>query len=150
MEEKEIRDVFIISLRMGFQGLSVVESFAVHGKTDLRIYNPSSARFRSSVKVEFKVWNGIKEAVEALKQLLAYSTGDEEWIGLIFIFRQKDFDHMHSRINELVSTFPGIGSFQLNRKMPGKRMLSDASISIRGISVPLKIFPLDFGDRDYR
>lgn len=136
MEEKEIRDVFIVSLTIGFPGLSVAESFAVHGKTDLRVYKPSTARFRSSVKAEFRIWNGQADAVKALKQLLAYCTGDEEWVGLIFIFRQKNIDRMPTEIEELLSTFPDITSFQLSRKMSGQRILSDASISIRGIEVP--------------
>jgi hypothetical protein len=150
MEEEKIRDVFIVSLTMGFPGLSVAESFAVHEKTDLRVYRPGTERFRPSVKTEFKVWNGPADTVKALKQLLAYSTGDEEWVGLIFIFRRKDIDHMYAGIRELLSTFPGITPFRLNRKMSGQRILLDASISVRGISVPLRVFLLDFGDRDYR
>lgn len=150
MEEKKIRDVFLTALSMGFPGFSVGESFAVHGKTDLRIYKPDNTRFRPSVKLEFKNWNGPASATQSLNQLLAYSTGDEEWIGLIFVFRQKNIEQIYVGVEEFLARFPGINSLHLNQKEPRQRIICNGSISMRGIDVPLKTFVLDFGGRDYR
>jgi hypothetical protein len=150
MQESQIRDIFLLTLKMGFPGLSVAESFAVHGKTDLRIYQPTETRFKPSVKKEFKIWNGVAEATSALNQLLAYSTGDEEWIGLVFISILKDIEYLYTGVKELLSNFPNLSDLQLSKKDRGQRTLASAQIAIRGIFVPLKVFVLDFGERDYR
>ena len=150
MQESQIRDIFLLSLKMGFPGLSVAESFAVHGKTDLRIYQPTETRFKPSVKKEFKIWNGAAEATSALKQLLAYSTGDEEWIGLVFISTLQDIEYLYTGVKELLSNFSNMSDLQVSKKDRGQRILASAQIAIRGIFVPLKMFVLDFGGRDYR
>jgi hypothetical protein len=150
MHESQIRDVFLLSLKMGFPRLAVAESFAVHGKTDLRIYQPIETRFKPSVKKEFKMWNGAAEAASALNQFLAYSTGDEEWIGLVFISTLKDIEHLYTGLKELLSNFPNISDLQVSTKGRRQRIIANAQIAIRSISVPLKVFVLDFGGRDYR
>src|SRR5262249_32136379 len=69
-EEEDIRVHYLVQLNGQYQGAATGETFNNVGKTDILIRHENKNIFVA----ECKFWGGYKELVEAINQLLSYTT----------------------------------------------------------------------------
>lgn len=87
-EEEELRDLILAMLSTHYLNNAGGETFRREGKTDILIPYENRAAFIA----ECKIWHGIKQFEEAVKQLFSYSTWKDIKVAvIIFNKTNKDF-----------------------------------------------------------
>lgn len=85
-EEEALRDALLIMLNTHYEGDGQAEAFNKGGKTDILI----RVEDRNVFIAECKRWTGEKAAIDALEQLLSYTTWRDSKLALIFFVDRKD------------------------------------------------------------
>ena len=95
LEEEEIRDFLLASLNTHYNSLATGETFSKNGKTDIRIQFENKAAYVA----ECKIWHGISEFDNAIKQLFSYITWRDVKTSLVvFNKNNKDFKSLLSKV----------------------------------------------------
>ncbi len=85
--EEALRDHFLMQLGPWFEGAATGETFNKSGKTDILIRHENKNVFVA----ECKFWEGIKEYMKAISQLLGYLTWRDSKAAVILFVRNKGF-----------------------------------------------------------
>lgn len=95
LEEEELRDFLLANLNTHYNSLATGETFSKNGKTDIRIQFENKAAYVA----ECKIWHGISEFENAIKQLFSYITWRDVKTSLIvFNKNNKDFKSIISKV----------------------------------------------------
>ena len=98
--EEEYRDIFLATLNTHYKD-ATGETFRKIGKTDIRIIFENKAAFIA----ECKIWRGEKVFIDAVQQLMSYSTWKDTKVPLmIFNKENKNFKAILEKIDDWVAT----------------------------------------------
>lgn len=100
MGEEHLRDQFLVPLNSHYEGQASGETFNFNGKTDIFIHVDGKAIFIA----ECKIWRGQKAFLEAIDQLLGYTTWRDTKNAVIVFNRNKDFSGVLASIEQAVPT----------------------------------------------
>ncbi|MFO1271903.1 MAG: hypothetical protein U1F50_09535 [Rubrivivax sp.] len=101
--EEGLRDNVLSHINVVFEGKATGETFRKYGKTDIRIEEES----RSAFVGECKLWGGEKVLLEALTQLLGYTTWRDCKAALIMFNKDvAGFSGVQSTIDSVLRTHP--------------------------------------------
>lgn len=93
--EEDLRDHILMTLDPNFEfGSASGETFNKTGKTDIQLRYDSSVVFIA----ECKFWNGPKNYLSTIDQLLGYLTWRDNKASVIIFVRQKDFTSILSKV----------------------------------------------------
>jgi len=98
MQEEQLRDQFLVPLNSHFEGQATGETFNASGKTDILIREKDKCLFIA----ECKIWRGKKYFLEAIDQLLSYTTWRDSKTSILIFNRNKDFTSVIDQIPEIV------------------------------------------------
>lgn len=102
--EEELRDIILAHLNGHFEGQATGEAFRKKGKTDIRIEFENRAAFVA----ECKIWKGVKQAIEAIDQLLGYLTWKDCKSSLvIFNTNVAGFSELQKKLPEAIKGHTG-------------------------------------------
>jgi hypothetical protein len=87
MNEESLRDLLLVQLSGHYKGQVTGETFNKEGKTDILINSQRENIFIA----ECKFWNGPKSLIEALNQLLGYTSRHYTEVAVIIFSRNKEF-----------------------------------------------------------
>ena len=105
LDEEALRSVFLATLNSHFEGRATGETFNASGKTDILIREKD----RNIFIAECKFWRGPKSLLEAVDQVLAYSTWRDSKTAIILFVKQQDFS---SVLEKIPSTIAGHKNFK--------------------------------------
>ncbi|MCW9708318.1 hypothetical protein [Fodinibius salsisoli] len=103
MDEEGLRDMFLVPMNSHFEGQATGETFNAEGKTDILIREKNKCLFIA----ECKVWRGKKYLLEAIDQLLGYTTWRDTKTAILIFNRNKDFSAVLEKIPGIVKEHPG-------------------------------------------
>lgn len=95
-DEEALRDHFILQLEPRFEGSTTGETFNKSGKTDILIRHEKSNVFVA----ECQWWDGAKQHMEKIDQLLSYLTWRDSKTAIICFVDRKDFSSVLKQIIE--------------------------------------------------
>lgn len=98
-QEEALRDALLVMLNTHFEGDGQAEAYNKSGKTDILI----RVEDRNIFIAECKRWAGDKAAVEALDQLLGYTTWRDSKLALIFFVNRKDIKAVVEKARTILS-----------------------------------------------
>jgi NACalpha-BTF3-like transcription factor len=98
MTEPDIRNIILVLLNAIYEGTATGETFNGAGKTDILLRHEGQNLFIA----ECKFWQGKKEFVDAISQLLGYITWRDTKTALIIFNRNKDLTSVLQRIQESI------------------------------------------------
>ena len=102
-KEEELRDIVLAFLNGYFEGGATGETFRKRGKTDICIEEKNRAAFVA----ECKIWQGEKELIKAVDQLLGYLTWrDVKTALVIFNKKNKNFKRLQKLLPETLKKHP--------------------------------------------
>ena len=105
MDEESLRDHILVQLNGHYEGQATGETFNFAGKTDILIRIDGKNAFIA----ECKFWNGPKEFLATIDQLLGYTSFRDTKTALIIFNKNKD----HSRVLQTISdTLPTHSRFR--------------------------------------
>lgn len=110
VDEEALRSHFLVQLNGHYQGQATGETFNYEGKTDILIRSEGKNIFIA----ECKVWAGTKKLIEAIDQLLGYSSWRDTKTAIVVFNRNRDFSKVLAAIPEAVRSHP-----QYKRDLPG-------------------------------
>lgn len=99
-EEQDLRDLFLLLLEPHFVGTATGETFNKGGKTDVLLRYEGKNVFVA----EFKIWEGQKEYLKAINQLLRYLTFRDSKAAVVFFVRNKNISRIFKIIKEMTPT----------------------------------------------
>ena len=102
MGEEEIRNHFLVPLNGHYEGQATGETFNYEGKTDILI----RVQGRNIFIAECKIWRGSKSVMEAMEQLLGYSTWRDTKTAIVVFNRGGDFTSVIGKTRETVKGHP--------------------------------------------
>jgi len=94
MEEEQLRDHFLVQLNGQYEGMATGETFNVSGKTDILIRYDGKNVFIA----ECKFWKGEKSLLEAIDQLLGYTSWRDTKTAILLFNRTKSFSSVLTKI----------------------------------------------------
>lgn len=103
-DEEELRDILLAHLNGHFQGEATGETFRRKGRTDIRIEDQERAAFVA----ECKIWDGEKEILKGMNQLLGYLTWRDCKSSIII------FNKYNAKFTELLLKVPAVLSKHKN------------------------------------
>jgi hypothetical protein len=98
MKEEQLRDQFLVPLNSHFEGQATGETFNAEGKTDILIREDDKCLFVA----ECKVWRGKQHFLDAIDQLLSYTTWRDSKTSILIFNRNKDFSSVLEKIPGIV------------------------------------------------
>ncbi len=98
LTEEEIRNFFLIALNGHYQGNATGETFNGVGKTDILIRHKNANAFIA----ECKFWKGQKKMLEAIDQLLGYTTWRDTKTAILLFNKQPDLSAVLTKANETI------------------------------------------------
>ena len=105
LNEEELRDFILVYLNGIFEGSATGETFNGDGKTDILIRHKGKNVFIA----ECKFWKGPKSLLNAIDQLLSYTSWRDTKTALIIFNKTKDFSDVLQKIE---STTPQHNNFK--------------------------------------
>ncbi|RMF92142.1 MAG: hypothetical protein D6734_12940, partial [Candidatus Schekmanbacteria bacterium] len=102
LKEEEIRDHFLMMLNAHYEGQATGETFNYGGKTDILIRIEGKNVFIA----ECKFWRGEKKFIEAMDQLLGYTSWRDTKIAILLFNKNQDFSSVLNKINPTVKAHP--------------------------------------------
>jgi hypothetical protein len=111
MDEESIRWILLVPLNGHYEGQATGETFNYSGKTDVLLRVEGKNIFIA----ECKYWDGPKKLLEALDQLLAYSSWRDTKVALIIFNRRRNFSAVLEVIVPTISQHPNF-----KRSMPSE------------------------------
>ena len=94
--EEDLRDYILIQLQPRFNGEATAETFNKSGKTDILLKYQRSNAFIA----ECKIWNGEKQYLEAIDQLLGYLTWLDSKSALIIFVKNPNLTSVIEKIKK--------------------------------------------------
>ncbi len=99
--EEDLRDHILLTLDPNFElGSATGETFNKKGKTDILLRYDSSVVFIA----ECKFWNGEKQFLSTIDQLLGYLTWRDSKASVIIFVKNKDFSNVISKIKDITNS----------------------------------------------
>ena len=102
MDEESLRSHFLVQLNGHYQGQATGETFNYEGKTDILIRSEGKNVFIA----ECKYWGGPKTLLEAIDQLLSYSSWRDTKVAVIVFNRNKGFTKVLETIKSKTKEHP--------------------------------------------
>ena len=102
MDEPDLRNQLLVPLNAQFEGGATGETFNGEGKTDILIRVGDKNIFIG----ECKIWHGPKELLDAIDQLLGYTTWRDTKTAIFVFNRNKNFSGVIGSIRETVPKHP--------------------------------------------
>jgi hypothetical protein len=102
LEEEEIRDHILLVLNGHYEGKATAETFNANGKTDILIRHEGKNAFIA----ECKFWDGPKDLIKALDQLLSYTSWRDTKTALVIFNRGRGHTAVLQKIADTVPTHP--------------------------------------------
>lgn len=99
MGEEELRDQFLVPLNSHYEGQATGETFNASGKTDILI----RVKNRPIFVAECKIWRGGKAFLDAIDQLLSYTTWRDTKTAILLFNKNKDLSRVLAQIQELLA-----------------------------------------------
>jgi len=100
LKEEEIRDHFLMMLNAHYEGQATGETFNYGGKTDILIRVEGKNVFIA----ECKFWKGEKKLVEAIDQLLGYTSWRDTKTAILLFNKNQDFSLVLAKIDPAVKS----------------------------------------------
>lgn len=100
--EEDLRDHLLLYLEPRFEGSATGETFNKAGKTDILIRYQNSNAFIA----ECKFWQGSKNYLAAITQLLGYLTWRDSKAAVVVFVNNKDFSSVLKAVEEATPTHP--------------------------------------------
>jgi hypothetical protein len=102
MDEEALRTHFLVQLNGHYEGQATGETFNYEGKTDILIRVDGKNVFIG----ECKFWGGPKKLLEAIDQLLSYSSWRDTKVAVIIFNRNKDLSRVLETLKAAVLSHP--------------------------------------------
>jgi hypothetical protein len=102
LAEEDLRIHFLIPLNSQFVGKATGETFNYSGKTDILIRVEDKNIFIA----ECKIWNGPQTLLDAIDQLLGYTTWRDTKTAILLFNRNKDFSAVIAKAKETAKRHP--------------------------------------------
>jgi hypothetical protein len=112
VDEEALRSHFLVQLNGHYQGHATGETFNYEGKTDILVRSEGKNIFIA----ECKFWFGPKKLVDAIDQLLSYSSWRDTKTAIVVVNRNRDFSKVLAAIPEAVRLHP-----QYKRDLQGSK-----------------------------
>ena len=87
MREEDIRVHYLVQLNGRFKGAATGETFNLGGKTDILL----RVEDRTIFIAEFKFWDGEKSLIDAIDQVLGYTSWRDTKVAIVLLSRNKNF-----------------------------------------------------------
>lgn len=100
LKEEEIRDHFLMMLNAHYEGQATGETFNYREKTDILIRVESKNVFIA----ECKFWRGEKKLIEAIDQLLGYTSWRDTKTAILLFNKNHDFSSVLKKIEPAIKT----------------------------------------------
>lgn len=100
LREEEIRDHFLMMLNAHYEGQATGETFNYGGKTDILIRVEDKNVFIA----ECKLWKGEKKLVEAIDQLLGYTSWRDTKTAILLFNKNQNFSSVLAKIESTVKS----------------------------------------------
>lgn len=100
MDEENLRSCLLVALNGSFAGRATAETHNARGKTDILVRSADRNVFIG----ECKVYNGPASLVDAIGQLLRYTTWSDRDLGLIVFVRSGEFSTAIAALQEAAET----------------------------------------------
>lgn len=100
MGEEDLRTHFLVQLNAQYEGRATGETFNFQGKTDILI----RAEGRNVFIAECKFWNGEKQFLATIDQLLSYLSWRDTKVALLIFNRNVNFSEVLKKIAETTPT----------------------------------------------
>lgn len=100
MDEKNLRDQFLVPLNSHYEGQTTGETFNASGKTDILIRDGD----RSVFIAECKIWRGPKSFSSAIDQLLSYATWRDTKTAILIFNRNKKLSDVLAQIPNILKS----------------------------------------------
>ena len=97
-DEESLRDALLIPLNAQFQGAGDGEAFNASGKADLLIRAGDQNLFIG----ECKIWDGPSRFIDAVDQLLSYSTWRDSRLALIVFVKNKEVSQIAAKAQSVI------------------------------------------------
>jgi len=94
MKEEDLRQHFLVQLNAQYEGMATGETFNYEGKTDILIRYEGKNAFIA----ECKFWIGEKGLLEAIDQLLGYTSWRDTKTAILLFNRKKNFSNVLEKI----------------------------------------------------
>lgn len=101
MGEEDLRQHFLVQLNAQYEGLATGETFNYEGKTDILIRYEGKNVFIA----ECKFWQGEKGLLEAIDQLLSYTSWRDTKTAILLFNRRKNFSAVLDKIPNTVRSY---------------------------------------------
>ena len=98
MGEEALRTHFLVQLNGHYEGQATGETFNYEGKTDILIRSNGKNIFIG----ECKFWNGPKQLLNTIDQILSYSSWRDTKVAVLIFNRTKNFSKVLKSITEIV------------------------------------------------
>jgi len=102
IDEETLRTHFLVPLNSNFRGMATGETFNAAGKTDILIKHQDRILFIA----ECKFWKGPQSLIDAITQLLSYTTWRETKAAILLFSRKKDFSAVLAQIPQVFAQHP--------------------------------------------
>ena len=102
IREEDLRNHLLVQLNGHFEGQATGETFNCNGKTDILVRHEGNNIFIA----ECKFWHGPKRFVNAIDQLLGYSTWRDTKTALVVFNRQTKMSTVLDRVQRAVQQHP--------------------------------------------
>ena len=102
MDEESLRWLFLVPLNGHYEGQATGETFNYQGKTDILIRSEGKNIFIA----ECKYWGGPKKLIDAINQLLSYSSWRDTKVAVIVFNRNKGFTKVLEAIKSTTKAHP--------------------------------------------
>ncbi len=100
LNETQIRDQFLMILNSHYEGQATGETFNASGKTDILIRYANKNVFIA----ECKFWKGEKKLIEAIDQLIGYTSWRDTKTAILLFNKNKDFSSVISKIDSTIKS----------------------------------------------
>lgn len=143
MQEEDLRQHFLVQLNAQYEGQATAETFNFSGKTDILIRVDGKNIFVA----ECKFWRGPAALIEAVDQLLGYTTWRDTKTALLVFNRDTQMTTVLDRIPEAVEQHPNHKATLSYASETGFRYtLSHANDAERDLTLTVLVFDVPSGD----
>jgi hypothetical protein len=145
MEEEALRDVFLIPLNGHFEGQATGETFNGDGKTDILIRYEG----RNVFIAECKFWHGEKALLEAVDQLLGYTSWRDTKTAILLFNRNRNLSNVLGQIPSVLRGHPNYKrDMPINGETSYRCVLRHRDDQNRELILTVLVFDVPIRDRD--
>lgn len=135
--EEDIRNHILVQLNGQFDGRASAETFRGQGSTDILLIDQD----RSVFIAECKIWRGAKSLIEAVDQVLDYSTWRDAKAAIVLFNRNKNFSEVLAQLEGILREHAQVaGAVQRMGETVHRFRLKQRDDANRLITVTLLVF----------